>query len=297
MKITFLGTSAMKPTKNRATSSLVLTHKGENILLDCGEGTQRQLLQAKISPTKITRLLISHWHGDHVLGIPGLIQTLAKSEYSKKLEIFGPEGTKQFIKKLMSIFLTKNKLNYSVKEIIKKEKIVDEKDFFIQADKLFHSVPCIAYSFNEKPKRKINILYTKKFGLTKDPVLGKLQQGKTITYNGKKISPTKGTILIPGKKISIVFDTRYNKKISTIVKNSELLIIESTFLDKEKDKAKKYKHLTAKQAATIAKTSKTKKLVLTHLSERYKNKTDILKEAKKTFKNTELAKDFLEIKI
>jgi len=141
MKITFLGTSAMKPTKNRATSSLVLTHKGENILLDCGEGTQRQLLQAKISPTKITRLLISHWHGDHVLGIPGLIQTLAKSEYSKKLEIFGPEGTKQFIKKLMSIFLTKNKLNYSVKEIIKKEKIVDEKDFLFKQISYFTVYP------------------------------------------------------------------------------------------------------------------------------------------------------------
>ncbi len=297
MKITFLGTSAMKPTRDRATSSLLLTHNGENILLDCGEGTQRQLLKAKTSPTKITRLLLSHWHGDHILGLPGLLQTIARSEYAKTLKIYGPKGTKKFISKLMSFFLTKQKIKYEVKEVLKKGKIIDEKDFFIEAEKLHHSIDCIAYSFNEKPKRKINLNYTKKFGLTKSPLLGKLQQGKTITYEGKKIFPTKGTVLIPGKKITIISDTGYNKKLSSIARNSDLLIIESTFLDRDKDKAKDYKHLTAKQAATVAKDAKVKKLVLTHLSERYKNKADILKEAKKTFKNVELAKDFFEIKI
>jgi ribonuclease Z len=297
MKITFLGTSAMKPTRDRATSSLLLTHNGENILLDCGEGTQRQLLKAKISPTKLTRLLISHWHGDHVLGLPGLLQTLAKSEYSKKLRIYGPKGTKQFISKLMKFFLTKQKINYEVNEISKKEKIIDEKDFFVDAEKVFHSVDCISFSFNEKPRRKINLKYTKKYGLTRDPLLGRLQEGKTITYNGKKITPKDGTILIPGKKITLISDTGYHKRLSSVAKNSDLLIIESTFLDKDKDKAKNYKHLTAKQAAIIAKDAKVKRLILTHLSERYKNKEDILKEAKKTFKNVELAKDFLEVKI
>tara|TARA_Y100000310_G_scaffold211572_1_gene212316 strand:+ start:2266 stop:3159 length:894 start_codon:yes stop_codon:yes gene_type:complete len=297
MKITFLGTSAMKPTKDRATSSLILTHNGENILLDCGEGTQRQLLKSNISPTKITRLLLSHWHGDHILGLPGLLQTITKSEYSKTLKIYGPKGTKKFISKLMDFFLTKQKIKYEVKEISKKEKIIDEKDFFIQAENLFHGISCIAYSFNEKTKRKINLNYTKKFGLTRNPALGKLQQGKTITYKGKKITPKKGTILIPGKKITIISDTRYNKKLSSIAKNSDLLIIESTFLDRDKNKARDYKHLTAKQAATVAKEAKVKKLVLTHLSERYKNKSEVLKEAKKTFKNVELAKDFFEVEI
>ncbi len=295
MKVTFLGTGAMKPHKDRNTSAILLTYKGENILVDCGEGTQRQFIKAKISPSKITRILISHWHGDHILGLPGLLQTLARSDYKKTLKIYGPEGTKKFISRLMSLFIPKNNLKYEIIEIKKKGIFVKEKDFQLLAETLTHTAHCLGYSFRETPKRKINLEYTKKFGLTKDPILGKLQKGKTITYKGKKITPEKGTILIEGHKATIILDTGYAKKISKFAENSKILVIESTFLDKDKDKAKQYKHLTAKQAATIAKESNSKQLILTHISGRYKGEKQILKEAKEVFKNTKVAKDFLSI--
>jgi len=296
MKVTFLGTGAMKPHKDRNTTAILLTYKGENILIDCGEGTQRQFFKAKISPAKITKILISHWHGDHILGLPGLLQTLARSDYKKTLKIYGPEGTKKFISKLMSLFIAStHRIKYEVIEIKKNGVFLKEKDFQILAETLPHTSECLGYSFRETPKRKINIAYTKKFGLTRDPILGKLQQGKTITYKGKKITPEKGTTLIEGHKISIILDTGYTKKISKFVENSKVLIIESTFLDKDKTRAKEYRHLTAKQAATIAKDSKSKQLILTHLSERYKGEKEILNEAKKVFKNTKVAKDFLVV--
>ena len=295
MKVTFLGTGAMKPNKDRNTSAILLNYGKENILFDCGEGTQRQLMKAKISPTKITRIMISHWHGDHVLGLPGLLQTISRENPEKKIRIYGPENTKRFISKLMSLFIPKNKLNYEVTEITKKGVFLKEKDFQISAEKTDHNTHCLGFSLIKTPKRKINLEYTKKLGLTKDPILGKLQEGKTITYKGKKITPEKGTILTGEQKITIVLDTVYSKKISKLAENSDLLITESTFLDKDKDKAKDHKHLTAKQAATIAKESKSKQLILTHISQRYKEEKQILNEAKKTFKNTKVAKDFLSV--
>jgi len=298
MKITFLGTSAMKPSKERNTSGLLLTYKGENILVDCGEGIQRQLIKAGISLTKITKILISHWHGDHVIGLPGLFLSLVQNQHKKTLEIYGPPGIKKSILKLISLFSKEFAgLKYKITEINKKGVFLNEKDFSITAEKLSHSTPCLAYSFNEKTRRKINLEYTKKFGLKKDPLLGKLQQGKTIRYKGKKITPKKGTILIPGKKITIIMDTIFNKKYSKIAKDSDLLISESTFLETEQNKAKNYKHLTAKQAAKIAKESNSKQLILTHISSRYKNEKRILAEAKTIFKNTKVARDFLEVKL
>jgi ribonuclease Z len=298
MKLTFLGTAAMKPHKDRNTSAVLLTYKGENILIDCGEGTQRQFFKAKISPAKITRILISHWHGDHILGLPGLLQTLSRSDYKKTLKIYGPEGTKKFISRIMSLFMANtHKINYEVTEIKKKGIFIKEKDFQILAETLPHTSHCLGYSFRETPKRKINLEYIKKFGLKKDPILGKLQKGKTITYKGKKITPEKGTTLIEGHKVTIILDTGYTKKISKFAENSKVLVLESTFLDRDKDKAKQYQHLTAKQAATIAKESNSKQLILTHISERYRERKQIIAEAKKIFKNSKLAEDFLSINV
>jgi len=283
----------MVPTKDRNTSAILLNYKSENILIDCGEGTQRQLRKAKISPTKITKILITHWHGDHVLGLPGLLETLAKSEYGKTLEIYGPKGTKNRIKEFYDIFVSRfSKIKLKVIDISKNGTFLDNKEFTLSAQKLDHSSICYGYSFQEKDKRKINLKYTKKFGLTKSPILGKLQQGKTITYQGKKITPDKGTILIPGKKVTFLIDAKKTKEMTTLAKNSDILISEATYKTEEKDLASKRKHMTSKHAAEIAKASKSKKLILTHFSQRYKNTKELEKQAKKIFKNTIAAKDF-----
>lgn len=297
MEIIFLGTSEATPTAEKNQTAILLVYNNENILVDCGEGAQRQFKIAKLNPCKITRILITHWHGDHILGLPGLIQTLALNNYSKVLQVYGPVGTKKFFNLLLKTFIFKEKLKAEVHEITKNGAFLETKDFRLEAYKMKHFVPCLAYSFIEKDKRKINTDYIKKLGIEPGPLLGELQQGKNIMFKGKKILASKATTIKKGKKIAFIFDTLANENCAKAAKNSDLLVSEATFLSTEHaDKARERGHLTAKQAALIAKKSGTKKLLLTHISQRYaKNNQVILEEAKKIFKNSELAKDFMRI--
>jgi ribonuclease Z len=294
MKITFLGTGAMLPTKERNPSAILISYKEEGILIDCGEGTQKQFRLAGISPTKITKLLITHWHGDHVLGIPGLMQSLGISNYTKKLEIYGPKGSKNFLKNMLNGLSFRFRINCELKEI-DSGRFFENDDFYLTADKVKHSIDCLAYSFIEKDKLKININYTKRFGLTQHPLLGELQRGKDIIYNGKKIKVKDATTIKKGKKICFILDTYYNKELINIAKNSDLLISESTWL--EKDKLIDKEHLSAKDSGILAKKSKVKKLILTHFSQRYKKLDEVLNECKKEFKNVELANDLISFEI
>ena len=296
IKITFLGTSAMIPTIERNHSSILLSYQNENILVDCGEGTQRQLRIAKISPCKITKLLITHWHGDHILGIPGLIQNLGANQYSKTLEIYGPKGTKNYLKNILSGVVFENRIKYIVKEI-SSGCFYKDKNFSLFSFQLKHTIPCLGYIFKESDKLKINLNYLKKFRLTQHPLLGELQKGKNITFKGKKILVKNATFKIPGKKISIILDTAPIPNINNLIKDSDLLITESTWSSEFKEEVQKRKHLTAEIAGKIAKQAKVKKLILTHFSQRYKDLQDLEKEAKKEFKETILAKDFMEINI
>jgi ribonuclease Z len=297
MKITFLGTAAMQPTRDRNATSILLSHKSENILIDCGEGTQRQLKLAGIKPTKITKILISHWHGDHVLGLPGLIHTLGASEYSKTLEIYGPKGTKKHMKNLFKFFVRKDKIKIKVNETNKEGLLLETKDLNIYTTNLKHSCPTLGYIFKEKDKRKMKMHYLKKFGLTRDPILGRLQQGKNIKHKGQKILAKDATTLIPGKKISIILDNIPTSRLIKPIKDSDLLIMESSFSSELDDMAKKSKHTTAKHAAEIAKKANVKKLILTHIGKRYKSATPLVMDAKKIFAKTSAAKDFMEIKL
>lgn len=299
MEITFLGTSHAIPTAEKNQTAVLLTYNNENILIDCGEGTQRQFKIAKLNPCKITRVLITHWHGDHVLGLPGLLQTLALNNYSKVLQIYGPKGTKYFVSLLLKTFIFQEKLKINVNEIVKDGAFLETRDFKLEAYKMNHLVPCLAYSFIEKNKYKINIDYLKRQGISQGPILKNLQEGKNINVNGKKILVSKATTLKKGKKVAFIFDTLVNKNCVKAAKNADVLISEATFLSTEHaDKALERGHLTAKQVATIAKKSRVNKLLLTHISQRYsKNEQVILHEAKKVFKNSVLAKDFMSLSI
>ncbi len=294
MKITFLGTSCVTPTKERNHTAIHLQYENETILIDCGEGTQRQFRIANLNPCKITRILLTHWHGDHTLGLPGLLQTLALNNYNKTLQIYGPKGTKQFISQILKTFKFIEKIKLQVNEVTKKTVLKTEK-FEIQAAKLKH--PSLGYLFKETDKRKIlkNKLHTLK--IPQGPHLKKLQQGKTIKHKGKTISPNTLTKVKKGKSITFILDTAYTKAAEQLAKNTSLLISESTYLSNLEKKAKQNLHMTAKQAATLAKKAKAKSLILTHFSQRHKNPKDFLKEAKKVFPNTQLAKDFMQVTI
>ncbi len=294
--ITFLGTSQAIPTKTRNHTSILLTYKNENILVDCGEGTQRQIRIANINPCKITRLLITHWHGDHVLGIPGLLQTLALNNYQKTLYVYGPKGTKIFMNELKKIFIPVKKIKIEINEV--SGKFYENSDFVLTALPLVHEAPCNGYFFNEKDRLRINKEKLKKLKLPNSPEIANLLKGKDIKINNKTIKSKDITYKEFGKKISFVLDTKLCENIKKITKNSDLAIIESTYSDKEKELADEYKHLTSIQAARVAKEGKVKQLILTHLSQRYEYREDIiLKKEKKIFSNTKIAHDFMKVEV
>ncbi len=297
IKITFLGTSSTVPTAERNHSAILLKYKEETILIDCGEGTQRQFRKAKINPHKLTKILITHWHGDHILGLPGLFQTLAFNDYKKTLEIYGPKGTKKFIKEIFTVFVLKKKIKTNVHEV--KGKFIKTKDFEITAIPLQHSSPVNGYMFEEKPKLRIDKNKLKKLKISaKDrKKISQLTKGKDIKINNKIIKSKNITYKQASKKISFVFDTKLCSNAEKLVKNADLAIIEST-LDKNEKLAKVYKHLTVIQAVKIAKKAKVKKLILTHISQRYENKGKKLERiAKKIFPNARVAKDFMVVEI
>lgn len=289
-KVTFLGTGNAIPTVLRNHTSILVEIDNNSFLVDCGEGAQRQFRHAKISPHKISSLFITHWHGDHILGIPGLLQTLAMTDYQKTLQIYGPKGTSQLMENIRELMLG-IRIKIQIHEI-DSGVIVENKQFKIIAERMDHDIPSLAYSFIIKDRFRLDKKKLKKFKLPNSPILKQLQEGKDIQFNGKKIKAKDVAYLEKGKKLAIILDTKYNEKAVEIAKNSNLAIIESTFLSQEQEKAKEGKHLTAKDAATIAKKAKVKALILTHISQRYEHAPYLIeKEAKKIFRNSKIAKE------
>ena len=296
MQITFLGTSSMVPTKERNQSGILISYGPEGILIDCGEGMQRQLKIAGIKLTKITKILISHWHGDHVLGLPGLIQSMSAAGYEKTLRIYGPVGTKKFMEKMFEVFIFDRRMDFRVYEV-KSGKFFVGGDIILEAEPLDHNIETLGYNIIEKDKRKINLKFVKKRGIPEGPLLGKLQDGKSVVWKGKKIDVDNATYIVKGKKLSVISDTIPCKEADILAKDSDLLICEATYASNLENKGEEYGHMTAKQAAELANRSNTKKLVLTHFSARYKNAHELEEDARDYFDNVLCAKDFMKISL
>jgi len=291
VKVTFLGTSAQIPTVKRNHTGILLNYNEESILIDCGEGIQRQFRIAKLNPGKITKILITHIHGDHVFGLPGLLSTLNFSEYSKTLEIYGPKGSKRFLEELLDLAGVKRKFKIIVKEV--SGKFFETKDFELYAEVMKHGIPTNAYSFIIKDKLRFDKGKLKKLKIPEGKHLSEIKNGKTISYNGKKYKIKDLTYVEKGKKVSFVLDTLNNDKIYKFVKDSDLFICESSFDSEKEEEAKEKMHMTSFQSGQIAKKAKVRKLILTHISQRYEHRLDdLLKDAKKNFKDVIVAKDF-----
>ena len=296
MQLTFLGTSSMVPTKERNQIAVFLSYGSEGILFDCGEGTQRQFKIAGISLTKVTKILLSHWHGDHVLGLPGLIQTLSSTDYKGKLEIYGPIGTKKRMEKMFEAFVFDKRLNFVVKEV-KNGVFFENNEFQLEAYSLEHGIEILGYRFVEKDKRKIDMKKIKKFNIPDGPLIGKLQQNKSIEHNGKKIMPDEVAYIENGKKIAYITDTVLCDNCYKIADDADLLICEATYSSKLVGKSEEHGHMTAKQAAQIANKSNAKQLILIHFSARYKNTQELEEDARNIFDNVICANDFMKIEL
>ncbi len=299
IKVTFLGTGSAIPTVRRNHPAMLLQYKAENILVDCGEGTQRQFRKAKINPCKITKILISHWHADHVLGLPGLFQTLMLNGYNRKLEIYGPRGTKEKMRVYFDLFIKKGeKLDLEVHEVSDKI-FFDNEDFYLESASLDHDAPTNAYAFVVKEKMRLDKKKLEKLKLPNSPLIGELTKGKVVEINGKKVDGKKLIYKESARKVSFVMDTRYCENAVKISKGADVLVCESSFSKEEGEKLLGERaHLSSVDAAKIAKKAKVKGLVLVHLSQRYEAIPKvILKEAKEVFPDVIIPEDLESVEL
>ena len=299
-KITVLGSAASTPTKDRNLSSVALKYMGNWLLFDCPEGTQRQMMQHGVSYMKITHIFISHFHGDHVLGLPGLLATMGMHQRDYPITVVGPRGIKEFVRK--SIELSMIKVGFEVRAVEAAKGIVVQGDgFYVRAFPLAHDVPCFGYSFKQEDKLgEFSREKALELGIPEGPSWGKLQKGETVMHKGKRIKP--GDVLDEGKaeagrKISVVFDTRPNKIYFNEIKGSDLLVHEATFTEKMLERAKETKHSTAREAGKVAENSGCRKLMLIHISARHKEEQELENEARMEFNDVVVAKDGIELEI
>src|SRR3989344_1999503 len=293
-EIVCLGTGSAIPSIKKNHSGFLIKTEREKILIDCGEGIQRQFKHANENPVKLTKILITHWHEDHTLGLAGLLKTLGMNSYVQTLHIYGPRHTSEKLELFQRIY-SRYKIRIEVHEITNSI-VYEDKQIKIECAQMDHGVPTLAYSLTIKDQTRIDKAKLKKLKLPNSPLIGQLQQGKDIEFNGKKIKAKSVIYTQKGKKITIVLDTAMNDNAIDLAKDSDLLICESTYSAEETEHAKEYKHLTTTEAATIAK--KVKELALVHLSEKYAHLSHILlKEAKKVFKNTSIPDDLAVLKV
>jgi len=299
-KIVVLGSAASTPTKDRNLSSIALKYMGNWLLFDCPEGNQRQMMAYGVSYMKISHIFISHFHGDHVLGLPGLLATMSIHQRDAPLTVVGPKGVKEFVRRAQELAMIKVKFEIETVEA-RKGFVVQKDSFYVRAFPLAHDVPCFGYSFNQEDKLgEFSRKKAQELGIPEGPLWGKLQKGEVVAFKGKKIKP--GEVLDESKarkgtKISVVFDTRPNKIYFNEIKESDLLIHEATFTEKMIERAKETRHTTAKEAGRVAEQAHCKKLLLIHISARHKEEQELENEARMEFNDVVVAKDGLELEI
>ncbi len=298
MRITFLGTSGSMPSKDRGASGVVVRRGRELLMFDCGEGTQRQMVKAGIGFQRPMRVFVTHLHGDHVLGLPGLLQSMSLLRRERKLHVYGPTGLVKFVQAfseslggpLFPVILT---------EVLEPGVVYEEKGYRIEAVKAIHRTNSWSYGLFESPRPgRFNPERASELGLPEGPIWNRLQHGDDVEVDGVIFRP--GMVCGPpreGRSIVYSGDTSPNDDLIHLAKGADVLIHESTFLEELSDRAEEDGHTTAAQAAEVARSAGVERLVLTHISSRYPEPDAILFEAKKVFDNVVVASDLMEIEV
>jgi len=298
MKLVFLGTSAAQPTVERGMTCICLVLDKEILMFDAGEGAQLAFQKAKLGWNKKTKVFITHLHGDHCVGILGLLQTMSLQSRTESVDIFGPPGIDEFLAanlKILNFGLT-----FPVRIIRIKEGLVwDEPSYTVHVCEAEHSIPAYSYLFTEKDRPgKFYPEKAKELGIPQGKLWHELQNGNEVKVGDKIVRPS--DVMGEkrrGKKIGISGDTRPTKKLEEFFKGCDYITFDSTYSDTLRDKAKENYHSTSIEAAELAKKAGVSNLILTHFSTRYDNAEELVKEAKTVHDSVIAAKDLLEIEI
>lgn len=285
-----LGCSSQQPTRYRNHGAYLFRWNDEGLLFDPGEGTQRQFIHANVAPTGVTRIFVSHFHGDHCLGLGSMLMRLNLDKVTHPIHCYYPASGKKYFDRLRygTIY---HEIIHVVEHPVSEEGLVeDDGKFRIEATFLEHGVDNIGWRISEPDTRKFERELLNKFGVHGSQVK-ELQEKGVINIEGKDVYLDDVSSIRKGDSIAVVVDTRYCQKAIDIAKGAKVLLAESTYLEEHKDLAHKHFHMTAKQSATIAKQAGVEKLILTHFSARYQYLKDFEVEARTIFPNTEAADD------
>jgi ribonuclease Z len=294
--IVFLGTSASAPSPRRSLPALMVMHDEYRFLVDCGEGTRRQILQSGIGFKRLNQILITHGHLDHILGLAGLLSTLLRWETIEQLEIFGGKGALDRISDLLYGVVLRGSqppMPLTLRPI-GPGMFIDNEDFTVSAFPVAHRGPdCLGYVFEEKGRCPFLPEKASELGVPSGPQRRDLVSGKAVTLaDGRVVQPDEvlGEFR-DGTRLVVIGDVGEVDSLVEICRGADTLVMEATYLDEEADMARQFAHMTARLAAGLARRAGVQRLILTHISRRYRDK-DVLAEAQSIFENTVVARDF-----
>ena len=289
--VTILGNNSAVPAFNRHPTSQVVTIDGHNYLVDCGEGTQIQLINYKIRRSKISHIFISHLHGDHYFGLIGLLNSFGLLSHQQELHVFGPTPLKEIIELQLKVADTKLCYDLHIHHITEAATLVDNEKLRVKCFRTNHRIECYGFSFEQKKQpRKLNIEKAKEFEIPAN-FYDRLKSGED--YTKKDGSIIKNELVTetaePGKKYVFCADTKYDESLLPHIQDADLIYHETTYLDNLRERAEERFHSTTKQAAELALKGGVKKLLIGHFSSKYDTLEEFEAEAREVFPNTELA--------
>ncbi|MEN3312614.1 MAG: ribonuclease [Actinomycetota bacterium] len=292
LELVFLGTAGSMPTAQRAPAALLVRRGGDRLLFDCAEGTQRQLLRSSVGLVELEEIFVTHFHADHILGLPGLFKTFSLRGRERPLEVYGPRGLVDLLGSLRRVV---GKLSYEVRVIeLEPGDVLERNDYRLATFAVAHGVPALGWSLIEATRPgRFDPEAADALGVPNGPARGALQQGESV------ICPDGSTVTAdqvlgpprPGRKIVVTGDTAPAETIVEAAWGADVLVTEATFAEEERERADETRHQTAAQAASIAKRANVGLLALTHLSNRYFG-AEIGREAREIFADTVVPKDF-----
>ncbi|WP_281891033.1 ribonuclease Z [Paenibacillus sp. YYML68] len=307
MELYFLGTGAGMPSKERNVSSIMLNLMAERNaywMFDCGEGTQHQVLRAPVKVSKLEKLFITHLHGDHLFGIPGLLSSRSYQGGDSPLTVYGPKGVEEFVRTSMRI--SDSHIGYEVQFVeFETEDLItlwEDEQFIVEAAPLVHRVVSYGYRITEKPQAgKLLVDKLKAYGIRSGPLYGQIKRGQSIALDdGRRLEPSEFVgDPVPGRIVTILGDTQPCPNIGRLAAQADVLVHEATFGEARKEMAVRYDHATSVDAAKAAQQASVRTLILTHISSRYQGEeaAELLAEACAIHADTHMAYDHFRYEV